>query len=42
MSKERLNGLSILHMNSDVVQTVDFTTIIKEFAKNKAQKAILK
>jgi hypothetical protein len=29
------SGLSILHMNSDVAQTVNFSSIIQEFAKKK-------
>jgi hypothetical protein len=41
MSEERINGLAILRMNSDA-WTLYFSSIIKEFAKNKARKAFLK
>lgn len=41
MSQERLNGLSILHINSDIARNIDFSTIIKDFATTKARKAYL-
>lgn len=41
MSQERLNGLSTLHINSDIARNIDFSSIIKDFANTKARKAYL-
>jgi hypothetical protein len=42
MLEEKLNGQLVLRMNSEVALTVDLSTIMKEFAKNKALKSFLK
>jgi hypothetical protein len=34
--------LSIHHMNADVARTTDFSSVMEDFAKNKARKVFLK
>ena len=38
MSQERLNGLAILCIEKDMLEDIDFETIIHDFASSKARK----
>ena len=41
MDQDRLNSLARLSIESDIVKHIDFDTVIRSFAKNKARKATL-
>ena len=40
MSQERLCSLSLLNIEHDVLRTLDFTSIIEDFAKRKARRVV--
>ena len=41
MSQERLNGLAMLYIEKDVLNSIDINTIIDDFASKKARKCKL-
>jgi len=41
MDQDRLNSLARLSIESDIAKHIDFDTVIRSFAKNKARKATL-
>ena len=38
MSQERLNGLAILFIEKNILESIDFETVIHDFASSKARK----
>ena len=42
MGQERLNGLTMLNINYDIAQKLDFSNIIAAFSEQKARKAFVK
>ena len=40
MSQERLNGLAILCIEKNILESIDFETVIHDFASSKAQKNV--
>lgn len=42
LSQERLNALSVLYINSDLLKSLDFSEILNKFADTKSRKVIFK
>jgi hypothetical protein len=40
MSQERLNGLAMCSIEKDILDTIDFNTVLEEFASRNAQRSI--